>query len=774
MPDIIGDDLNNVLSGGSSDDRVYGLGGNDTLNGGAGNDTLFGGAGNDSLHGDAGADFMFGGAGDDTYYFDDFGDVISEETVAGTDDGGTDRVYSTISYTMGNFIERATLVGSLVGDLTGNSQANVLVGNSVANILNGGAGKDTLTGGTGADTFAFGPANAASTDKVTDFATADSIGITASDYGLSLGAGLVPDAAGNLLLDPTYFATVSGSSVQGTASGHGQFLFNTTSLSLMWDADGSGAASSGISLATFNSTAVITAGSFRIFGNAPPPVVGNISIDDVSITEGNAGAKLLTFTVGRTGTAAFSVDYASANDTATAGSDFVAIPTTRLDFAAGQTSRTVSVTINGDTAIEPNETFFINLVNATNGGVIVDSQGVGTIVNDDSAAVVGNITINDVTITEGNSGTKVATFTVSHTGTAAFSIDFTTANGTATAGSDFAAVGPATLNFAAGQASNAIAVTINGDTTVEANENFLLNLTNATNGGTIVDAQGVGTITNDDGVGPRVVNVFSTSVFGAPDPAGIAYVPGQGLFISDSEVDETPFGFANNLFKVQLDGSNPVPYSLWQSGPVVTKEPTGLTYDANLNRLYISDDDAFKVFWVDPANPTVKLGEFHAPSAATDVEDIALNPTTGNIYIVNGTSHTIVESTTAGVQVGPTIVLPSIISDPEALLYDAQNDVFYVGGGFSANIWKVDHSGNILETITVLTNAIYRNPLGLKTRPQVKDLEFAPTSDPNDSPLKQSLYVADYGNTHQSAVNSNDGRIFELDVNAPDVIGLLV
>ena len=90
------------------------------------------------------------------------------------------------------------------------------------------------------------------------------------------------------------------------------------------------------------------------------------------------------------------------------GSDYVAQPTSTLSFAAGDLTKTVSVTINGDTTVEPNETFFVNLSNATNGGTITRSQGTGTISNDDSAGGVGNISINDVTITEGNSGTKVA------------------------------------------------------------------------------------------------------------------------------------------------------------------------------------------------------------------------------------------------------------------------------------------------------------------------------------------------------------------------------
>ncbi|HZA01243.1 MAG TPA: Calx-beta domain-containing protein, partial [Hyphomicrobiaceae bacterium] len=113
------------------------------------------------------------------------------------------------------------------------------------------------------------------------------------------------------------------------------------------------------------------------------PVVGNISINDVTITEGDAGAKTATFTVSRTGTAAFTVDFATANGTANAGSDYVTNSDT-LSFAAGESTKTVLVTISGDTTVEDNETFFLDLTNAT-AGIIVDGQGLGTITNDDGA-----------------------------------------------------------------------------------------------------------------------------------------------------------------------------------------------------------------------------------------------------------------------------------------------------------------------------------------------------------------------------------------------------
>src|SRR5207248_912062 len=153
-------------------------------------------------------------------------------------------------------------------------------------------------------------------------------------------------------------------------------------------------------------------------------------ITDVTIAEGNSGAKVATFTVSHTGTAAFAVRYEERRVGTDAGSDYLPSSNT-LNFAAGSVaaqSQTVSVTINGDTTVDPDETYFVNLLNATNGGTLVKSQGIGTITDDVATAGVGNISIGDVTISEGNSGTKVATFTVSHTGTAAFAVDYATAD----------------------------------------------------------------------------------------------------------------------------------------------------------------------------------------------------------------------------------------------------------------------------------------------------------------------------------------------------------
>jgi Calx-beta domain len=154
--------------------------------------------------------------------------------------------------------------------------------------------------------------------------------------------------------------------------------------------------------------------------------------------------------------------------------------------------------LNGDTTVEPNETFMVNLSGAS-GATILNSQGVGTITNDDSAGLP-TLSISDFSVNEGNSGTTLANFTATLSAAAAstVTVNYATADATATAGSDYVAQS-GTLTFTAGQISKTIAVVVNGDTSVEPNETFTVNLTSPV-GATLADAQGVGTIVNDDAV----------------------------------------------------------------------------------------------------------------------------------------------------------------------------------------------------------------------------------------------------------------------------------
>lgn len=141
--DLTGNEFANRIEGNDAPNLLRGMAGSDVLIGAAGNDTLDGGSGDDQL---------IGGAGDDQFHVDSQGDSIVEEAT-----GGIDHVIATASFTLGQNLEKLTLLaGSSAIAGTGNGLDNVITGNASGNDLNGGAGNDTLDGGTGADTLTGG------------------------------------------------------------------------------------------------------------------------------------------------------------------------------------------------------------------------------------------------------------------------------------------------------------------------------------------------------------------------------------------------------------------------------------------------------------------------------------------------------------------------------------------------------------------------------------------------------------------------------------------
>ena len=119
------------------------------------------------------------------------------------------------------------------------------------------------------------------------------------------------------------------------------------------------------------------------------------------------------------------VNYATANNSALAPGDFVAAAGT-LNFAAGVTTQTVTVPVNGDLLDELNETFFVNL-SAPSNATLVDSQGLGTITDDDPEP---SLSVNDVTVNEANDAAFTVTLSTASGRTVA--VDYATADGTAT------------------------------------------------------------------------------------------------------------------------------------------------------------------------------------------------------------------------------------------------------------------------------------------------------------------------------------------------------
>jgi hypothetical protein len=248
----------------------------------------------------------------------------------------------------------------------------------------------------------------------------------------------------------------------------------------------------------------------------PPPVL-TLSVSDVSVTEGDAGVANATFNINLSGPADRPVSvsfYSAASSDALKDVDFQTTQG-RVTFAPGTTSQTINVPIVGDTIDEFDEQFSVLLAHPLN-AKISQARSQGTILDNDPQPTVS---ITDVTLNEGDSGATSAQFTVSLSAPSAkpISISISTAENSANAGTDFQPV-TSTADLIPGQTSQTFGVPVIGDTIFEANETFFVNLTNPVNV-TVADAQGVGTILNDD----RSVQ-FSSDTLAVNEAAGIVQV----------------------------------------------------------------------------------------------------------------------------------------------------------------------------------------------------------------------------------------------------------
>lgn len=227
----------------------------------------------------------------------------------------------------------------------------------------------------------------------------------------------------------------------------------------------------------------------------------SLTINDVTAIEGNSGTTTATFTVSLSPADSnpVTVDFATANGTAVAGSDYTTANGT-LTFDPGETSQPLNITIQGDQLDEgEHETFTIQLSNAINAN-LVDDEAAGVIEDDDISRVS---LLNGPPVVEGDLGEVTAVFTVSLELPTSFpvTVDYFTQSGTggnfATPGIDFEPIS-GTLSFDPGETMQIVSVTIYGDLEVEVDEVFGLYLINA-NPISIYGSAATANILNDDG-----------------------------------------------------------------------------------------------------------------------------------------------------------------------------------------------------------------------------------------------------------------------------------
>ena len=436
-----------------------------------------------------------------------------QQVTVGYADAGTGTATSDVDYTeitsgtltLAAGVTRDTLAVPVTADALDEDNETVIVELSSPSNATLTGGVSTLTG-TGTITDDDDPPVV----SIADASVAE--GTTGATPSLEFIVSL--SAASGKVVTVGYADATSGSATSGTdytaiTSGTLTFAAGVTSdtlaVSVLGDVLDEDAETVIVELSNPNN-ATLTGGGSTLTGTGTitddddPPVV---SITDASVTEGDTGdTPSLEFIVSLSAASGkvVTVGYADATSgTATSGTDYTAITSGTLTFAAGVTSDTLAVSVTGDDANEPDETVIVTLSNPSNatftgGGATL--TGTGTITNDDG---VPRLSISSPTVTEG-SGSSSLEFIVTLNAASGqpVTVNYEDAgSGTATSGDDYTAITAGTLTFAAGVTRDTLAVSVTADALDEDDETVIVELSNASNAA-IITATGTGTITDDD------------------------------------------------------------------------------------------------------------------------------------------------------------------------------------------------------------------------------------------------------------------------------------
>ncbi|MEJ1933007.1 Calx-beta domain-containing protein, partial [Nostoc sp. NIES-2111] len=481
--------VNDNITGTNNIDDLFGGLGDDTLQGSGGDDRLFGEQGNDRLLGGAGNDSLYGGAGNDVFVFETFNTATSAQSVDVVTDfvQGQDKIdLRTVGISDNNTLQlllnddsvgNATIAARLNNISSGNYQLKInglsktqlqatdfifstavvndnITGTNNIDDLFGGLGNDTLQGSGGNDRL-FGEQG---------------------DDRLSGGFGndTLYGGAGNDI------AVYSGNrSEYQITSTNGVFTITDTvanrdGVDILNDIEQVQFVDQTITIGTVLPSITLAVSPSSVTEDGTPNLI-------YTFTRTGSTANALTINFGVAGTATFNTDYTqsgAASFTTTTGS---------ITFAAGASTTILTINPTADTTDESNETVALTVANGTGYTIGTTTPVTGTITDDDPSGITINLNAGQ-TIVEGLTSPQNATYTVtlSQASSQTITVQYATANGTATAGVDYTNT-TGTLTFNPGETSKVINIPILNDSINEANETFTLSLsspTNASLGGT--------------------------------------------------------------------------------------------------------------------------------------------------------------------------------------------------------------------------------------------------------------------------------------------------
>jgi hypothetical protein len=245
-----------------------------------------------------------------------------------------------------------------------------------------------------------------------------------------------------------------------------------------------------------------------------------------------------------------------------------------------------------------------------------------------------------------------------------------------------------------------------------------------------------------------------------PDAAGITYLPGADrLEVSDSEVEEMPIFRGVNLFQLTRTGQ------LTDTGVTTafSNEPTGLGFDPATGTLFVSDDNANRIFMIRPG-PDGRYGTADDQRSnlstiafgSDDAEGCEFDPTSGHLFVVDGVNREVydVDPVNGTFGDGDDVVTHFDLEvhgvlDPEGIGVDTARNTIVVVDRAGRKVYEVDKSGALVQIVTFAA-ASPKNPAGLTV---------APTSN---NPGRASYWIAERGVDNNTDPNENDGKVYEI------------
>lgn len=432
---------------------------------------------------------------------------------------------------LGLTLGTATAVATILNDDT-----------PVVSIAASGAIEAEGNAGATAFTFIVSLDQAATTDQTVGWSVAGSGGhaADAADFGGSLPGGIVTFAAGET--SRTVTVLVSGDTVVELDEGFVATLSN---------------ASAGLALGTASANGTIL--------NDDKSVV-SIAAAAASKAEGHSGTTAFTFTVSldQAATTGQSVGWkvAGSGEHAADAADFGgSLPAGSVSFAAGETSKTITILAAGDTAVELDEGFKVVLSDASSALVLGAAAASGTILNDDAAVSIAALAASKA---EGDTGLAAFTFEVTLSGDS--SVPHSVSYAVSGSGqhpadaADFSggALPAGTLTFGIGETAKTIVVNVAGDASFEADEAFVLTLSAPSSGLAIVTGSANGAILNDDPAGPPQPTVVYDDAYVGLSGQTVHTSAANGVLFNDSGsklAASLVDGPAHGALTVAADGS---------------------------------------------------------------------------------------------------------------------------------------------------------------------------------------------------------------------------